>query len=627
MPLTEEQNLPLKSSFDHQIILAGPGTGKSFTILGYISHLINVKHVDPNCIFLITFTRAATSELKKKVLEELGEGTDLPKVFTLHSFALRQLMRNAEKITALPPGFAIANDFEERYLIMEDIKKILQVAKIKDIKRLFNLLSANWETLNIEKGDWEVSFDNPQFLGAWQEHREIYGYMLRSELVYQLKKSLEQEEDMDLEGPIEYLIVDEYQDLNQCDLAIIEYLRTNGTKLFCAGDDDQSIYGFRYAYPEGIRNFQKEVDKSEGFKLTECFRCDENILLLALQVIGQDPKRISKKLKSMSGLKGECHLLRFPNQNEEAKKIANSIRILVDNKGIPENEILVLLRSDFNNSFSKPIIGELIKAGLTLNNEPDILSSFEQDNGRYFLSILKFLKTPTHDLALRTILELTKGLGKVTFESIYTLARSMKMRFHEVVEKIISGEITNVTNLKRLTTTLKALNDLREGLEAEEDIITALDKLKGFIPDFTPDFESRIKELIESKELRNIEDLIGFADEILSPLTEAPNETATGIRVMSMHQAKGLTAQAVFIVGAEEEYIPGRGEIDEERRLLYVSITRAKHYLFITYCNNRLYAQQHTGFTSEETTKRTLTRYLRDLPIIKPVDGKSFELK
>ena len=633
MPLTEEQKLPINSTSEHQLILAGPGTGKSFTILGYIIHLIRDLKIDPTTILLITFTRAATNELKQKVRQELGEETELPKVFTLHGFSLRQLMRNSEKISALPSGFSIANDFEERYIIMEDIKTIIKAEKIKDVKKLFNLLSANWETLNIEKGDWEVSFDNPQFLGAWQEHRSIYGYMLRSELVYQLKKALEQEKDIQLDSPIQYLIVDEYQDLNQCDLAIISHLRNNGTKVFCAGDDDQSIYGFRYAYPEGIRNFQKDVAHSEGFKLTECFRCDENILHLALQVIGQDPKRIAKKLKSMSGNKGNFYLLRFSNQYEEATKIAEIIKTLVEKIGVPENEIIILLRSDHNNCFSNVIIKALLAAGLTINQEEDTLSAFEQNNGRYFLSLLKFLKNPSHDLALRTIFELTKGLGSATFSSIYEQARARKIRFHDVCERILKGEITEITNLHKLVETLKSLYLLKDELKEEQNIMSALEKLKVFIPDFSEEFAKYIEKIIELKKLENIEDLIDFADELLRPdeqdklSPETPDEKATGVRVMSMHQAKGLTAKAVFVVAAEEEYTPGRGDVDEERRLFYVSLTRAKHFLFISFCNERTHIQQHTGYLNEKTTKRNLTRFLRDLPIIVPIDGLKFELK
>jgi DNA helicase-2/ATP-dependent DNA helicase PcrA len=627
MPLSEEQKAPINSKLDHQLVLAGPGTGKSFTILGYIVDLIRERKVDPKTILLITFTRAATNELKQKVRKELGQESELPNIFTLHGFSLRQLMKNAKKIKALPEGFSIANDFEERYIIMEDIKNLINAIDIREVKKLFNRLSANWETLNIEKGDWEVSFDNPEFLGAWQEHRAIYGYMLRSELVYQLKKALEQEQNINIDNPIDYLIVDEYQDLNQCDLAIIEHLRSNGTKIFCAGDDDQSIYGFRYAYPEGIRNFLKDVPNSERFKLNECFRCDENILTLAHQVIGQDARRIPKKMKSMSGLKGEVKILRFANQYPEAQKIAQTIRKLVDKKGVLESEIIILLRSDHNGNFSKPIIKQLLAHELNLNQENENLSIFEQESGRYLLSLLKFLVNPQHDLAIRTILELTKGLGKTTFNNIYEQAKVRKIRFHKAVELILAGEITAIPNEKKINETLKAISELRERLKVEEDMDTTLELLKDFIPDCNEEFYSQIKVLTETKKLSSIDDLIEFANELLSPVPETPDENVNGIRIMTMHQAKGLTAKATFIVAAEEEYTPGRGDIDEERRLFYVSITRAKHYLFISFCNNRIYSQAHSGYLNEPTTKRNFTRFLRDLPTVKILDGMQYELE
>jgi DNA helicase-2/ATP-dependent DNA helicase PcrA len=628
MPLTTEQNQPVNEEIDNKLVLAGPGTGKSFTILGFINYLLSQKNIPPSSILVITFTRAATNELKQKIRNGLGESSELPNIFTLHGFSLRQLMRNSENISALPKGFSIANDFEERYLIMEDIKSILNISKIKEIKELFNLLSANWETLNIEDGDWKITFPNPQFLGAWQEHRSIYGYMLRTELVYQLKKALEQDENIKLDSPIEYLIVDEYQDLNKCDLAIINHLLTQGIKIFCAGDDDQSIYGFRYAYPEGIRNFCSVVPNSKEFKLTECFRCDKEILKLALNVIGQDFKRIPKNLKSMSGLKGEYHLLRFPDQYVEAQKIAAIARDLVDKKKIPENEIIILLRSDHNGNFSNVIVDELVKQNITINQDSNALTAFEEESGRYFLSLLKFLKNPSHDLALRTLLELTQGLGEATFVSIYEKAKAYNTRFHTIVEKIYNGEITDIRNLARLKEALLALYKLQKEISEEKDILNALEKFKNFIPKYNTQFFEKLKEIVETKELESIEQLIEYADDLLGPSKEAPDEKITGIRIMSMHQAKGLTAQAVFIAAAEEEYIPGRGNIEEERRLLYVSITRAKHFLFITSCNDRMHNQKHSGYmTGETTTKRHLTRYLRDLPIITSENGHTFKLK
>jgi DNA helicase II / ATP-dependent DNA helicase PcrA len=627
MGLTKEQSIPIETEVSNKIILAGPGTGKSFTILGYINHLIGTKKVDPQTILVITFTRAATNELKQKIRKELGDEAELPRVFTLHGFALRQLMRNSKDIASLPKEFSIANDFEERYLIMEDIKALIKAEKIKEVKRLFNLLSANWETLNIEKGDWEYSFENPAFLGAWQEHRSIYGYLLRSELVYQLKKALDTEKDLNIDAPIEHLIVDEYQDLNKCDLAIIQFLNKNGTKLFCAGDDDQSIYGFRYAYPEGIRNFTKEISESSEFKITECYRCDESILSLALNIISQDPKRIAKRLKSMSGLKGEYHLLRFANQFDESNKIGILIEELVKNKAIPENEIMILLRSDHNSNFSKPIIDALTKKGVKIDDEGNRLNVFDTTSGRYLIALLKYFNNPQNDLALRTILELTTGLGSVTFSSIYEKAKVIKKRFHQVVEGVLSGEITDVKNNAKIKSTIEGINKVKVEIESEKDILVILERLRTLIPDLTAEFSETLEQIVKEQEIRDIEELIEFTNELLGPDKESFDRKAVGVRIMSMHQAKGLTAKVVFIIAAEEEYTPGRGDIDEERRLFYVSVTRAKHYLFITYCNDRIYAQKRSGYLTHDTTKRNLTRYLRDLPTIKPVDGLAFKIE
>lgn len=626
MALTEEQAKPIESGPHNKIILAGPGTGKSFTILGYIKYLIG-KGVEPETILVITFTRAATNELKQKIRKDLGDEADLPRVFTLHGFALRQLMKNSKHIASLPKEFSIANDFEERYIIMEDIKTLISAGKIKEVKTLFNRLSANWETLNIEKSDWQYSFDNPAFLGAWQEHRDIYGYLLRSELVYQLKKALDTHDDLNIDSPIDHLIVDEYQDLNRCDLAIIQFLNKHRALLFCAGDDDQSIYGFRYAYPEGIRNFTREIDNAKEFKITECYRCDENILTLALNVISQDPKRIPKRLISMSGSKGECHVLKFQNQFEEAKRIAALIVDLVSRKEILEEEIIILLRSDHNGCFSLPIIEELRSNSIKLNDDGPKMNLFEHPSGRFFVALLKFFKNPQNDLALRTILELTPGLGQRTFSNIYDKAKSLKTRFHQIVEKIMTGEITDVKNSQKIRLIVDEINKIRDDIQGDESLLVVLEKIKDLIPNMPSDFARIIEEIVKEQEIENIDELIGFTNELMGPNKELLDQTATGVRIMSMHQAKGLTAKAVFIVAAEEEYTPGRGDIDEERRLFYVSLTRAKHFLFITYCNDRQYNQMHTGYLQTPTTKRNLTRYLRDLPTIKPVRGDNFKIE
>ncbi|HOI30037.1 MAG TPA: ATP-dependent helicase [Melioribacteraceae bacterium] len=625
MALTDEQLVPINSTVENRLVLAGPGTGKSFTIIGFITDLINAKGIDPKRIFVLTFTRAATAELKTKISKELKIAEDLPYVFTLHGFSLRQLMKNSRRISTLPSNFVIADDYEERNIILEDIKVLLN-SNIKEIRRLFNLLSANWETLNADRDDWEQNFDSPEFLGAWKEHREIYGYGLRSELVYQFKNILESTTEISLDGPIEYLIVDEYQDLNRCDLRVIETLFSKGAKLFVAGDDDQSIYGFRYAYPEGIRNFTNVIKNSKSFHITECQRCDPKILELASNVIRQDYKRISKTIKSTSKSIGHTALLKFATQYEEAENISRIIKEIIDNKISKEEEVIILLRSDHNKCFSTVLTSKLLANNLKVNANTSLYDIFDSNLGRYLISILKLYDNHENGLAYRVILNLVNGIGGVTINSIYNLAAKNRSDFVSILQKIKNGEETDIKNLSKVQETLKYIDELLDSLKAKADNFNEqVQLLKELFESHSKEFIDSLLDIITRQKITSIGGLNTFINDLFGP-AEPLDQDVDGVRIMSMHQAKGLTAEVVFIVACEEEYIPGKNDIDEERRLLYVSLTRAKHYLFISYCVDRIDQQRHTGYKKIDTTKRNLSRYLEGIPNIKSEIGINYKL-
>lgn len=626
MSLSIEQLNAINSPIVNKLLLAGPGTGKSYTILGFVNYLINKLGVDPEHIYILTFTRTATANIKKDVSKELAGSEKLPKIFTLHGFALRQLVRNSKRILMLPSNFVIADDFEERNIILEDLKDMLNIPKIKEVKILLNKMASNWETLNADTQDWEQNFDNPEFLGAWKEHREIFGYVLRSELVYQFKNMLESSDNLNIDGPIEYLIVDEYQDLNKCDLRVIQKLNERGAKLFCAGDDDQSIYGFRFAYPEGIRNFKNDISNSEQFLLTECRRCDKEILTLALNVIRQDYKRIPKKLESITGGIGNTNLLHFRNQNEEAKKIAEIIETLLKKKITTANEIIILMRTDFNKVFSKVIEASLTEKNIKINTKKGLYNIFDSNVGRFFMAIIKLYENKDNDLALRNLLLLTNGIGSVTINEIYNRAKENKERFYKVINGIVNGEIEDIRNYKLVKDKVSAIYTVIEELKSSEDNLESI--IKSILAQCnidTTEFESDLITLIKDYEIDSLSELTSTIIDLFGP-SEPLDEKAEGVRIMTMHQAKGLTSDVVFIIAAEDEYTPGRGSVDEERRLFYVSLTRARHYMFITYCNNRIGQQQHTGFLKSPTSNRTITRYLNGLPGINKSNGRTFNL-
>ena len=610
----------------HARLLAGPGTGKTKTLTRRVLSLILQHNADPESILLLTFTRLAAAQLKdeiKKVLEPLGK--TIPQVSTLHSFALRQILHNSSRIDTLPRPIRIADDWEERYIIQEDLKKVLSLKEIGDVKNLINQLSTDWETLRIDEIGWEQQFPNPAFLGAWRSHKEQYGETLRAELVYQLKKQLNQSRDFQLDKEYKHILIDEYQDLNACDLAIVNELAKRGAELFVAGDDDQSIYGFRFATPEGIRNFEQIYQNSKKLVLEICFRCDKSILRSAEFVASLDPKRLPKPTRPKDQAEnGEVLIIGFKDQNHEAEIIAKKIKSLIA-KDIKPDQITILLRSDRNGSLSKPIIEALKKQSVDVSLTTD--SELESNNEyRIVLSIIRLLVDQNDCLAWRTLLQVNKtnGLGDECIKNIWNYAQSKGIRFSVALQKIAESpnELQKfgqkiakfVSEINTAIVELKAIQNPIEAITATVDRFMSEGEIKEQVKKY-------FIGILDSQEKADLESLIKIVSTSSEYIEQETKENA--VNILTMHQAKGLSFDVCFIVGAEDEYIPGRNTGDkegDERRLLYVSMTRARHKLFISYCNKRIGQQRHSGSNSG-TEKRTLTRFLRDSKIpIKQVE-------
>ena len=610
----------------HARLLAGPGTGKTKTLTRRVLSLILQHNADPESILLLTFTRLAAAQLKdeiKKVLEPLGK--TIPQVSTLHSFALRQILHNSSRIDTLPRPIRIADDWEERYIIQEDLKKVLSLKEIGDVQNLINQLSTDWETLRIDEIGWEQQFPNPAFLGAWRSHKEQYGETLRAELVYQLKKQLNQSRDFQLDKEYKHILIDEYQDLNACDLAIVNELAKRGAELFVAGDDDQSIYGFRFATPEGIRNFEQIYQNPKKLALEICFRCDKSILHSAEFVASLDPKRLPKPTRPKDQAEdGEVLIIGFKDQNHEAEIIAKKIKSLIA-KDIKPDQITILLRSDRNGSLSKPIIEALKKQSVDVSLTTD--SELESNNEyRIVLSIIRLLVDQNDCLAWRTLLQVNKtnGLGDECIKNIWNYAQSKGIRFSVALQKIAESP----TELQKFGQKIaKFVSEINTAIVELKAIQNPIEAITATVDKFMS--EGEIKEqvkkyfigILESQEKADLESLIKIVSTSSEYIEQETKENA--VNILTMHQAKGLSFDVCFIVGAEDEYIPWRNTGDkegDERRLLYVSMTRARHKLFISYCNKRIGQQRHSGSNSG-TEKRTLTRFLRDSKIpIKQVE-------
>ena len=618
---------------NHARLLAGPGTGKTLTLTRRICFLVKEKNVPAESILALTFTRAAAQELRQRVANELGNDQN-PHISTLHSFALRQLITNRTKITDLPQPLRIADDWEERKIILEDLKALLGLNRISKARDLLNHLSADWQSLTEDEEDWEKRLLDPRFLGTWREHRKIYGYTLRAELVYQLKKALEQRGDFQLEGSIKHLFVDEYQDLNRCDLAVVKNIASRGVELFVAGDDDQSIYGFRKAHPEGIRRFSCDYSGTTELELEICKRCDRNILELGLFVVKQDHRRKNKRLRTEDSAKeGEVALLRFNDQDSEATGIANLCAHLMDQYQYDPNDILILLRSDNKGAFSRPIRKELEKANIPVS-DTDTTNPLDESKGRAFFAFLRLAASIEDSLAWRSLLQVwCNGVGSGAIKAVYELARSRGENFAQTViaARSDSGILPSKHRSRlfnAISDVLKKLNvlfpeDSRGDYETCDDLMKVIrSATKSIIADDNERKAILLKaEGFRATSIKTLVQAIGVANEDIEQEREKDK-----VNILTMHRAKGLTAEAVIIAAAEDQYIPGRaqdgGEIDDERRLFYVSLTRAKHHLFLTYCDRRTGQQSHTGRDSG-TPIRSLSQFLKDCPHT-PQDGREF---
>ncbi len=613
-------------------LLAGPGTGKTFVMTRRMCGLIEAQGVAPEAILALTFTRAAARELRQRVRDEVGEER-LPRISTLHSFALRQLLKNSDKLSALPQPLRIADDWEERNIILEDLKAMLNLARIRDAQGLLDQLSADWQSLTADADAWDKRFADPPFLGAWEQHRSVYGYTLRAELVYQLKHALEEIEDFALEGPPAHLLVDEYQDLNRCDLEVVRQVVERGAELYAAGDDDQSIYGFRMAHPAGIRRFESDYKGFMPLDLEICYRCDPNILELGLFVANQDFNRLLKPIRAADGREGgEVSIVRFGSGQAEANGIAKICQHLIEEHDLSPQDILILLRSDRYGVFSGPIVDALEKAGISANVATPETNPLHTDAGRQVLALLRLINNRGDHLAWRTLLQVRKnGLGCTTRLELYQMAVSSNEGFADTVKSVADNPHHLARFGARLQKEFEDIKDLLDELspgdeEGEVDIGVIIKTLVERVVDDAAEaeaIESHLGAMLDELEAESIADFMSGLEASSEDIEQelAENE----VNILTMHKAKGLTAEAVILASAEDEYIPGKAKgdaIGDERRLLYVSLTRAKHYLFVTYCNQRSGRQSHTGRTPGRT-RRTLTHFLRNGPK-RPRPGASF---
>jgi DNA helicase-2/ATP-dependent DNA helicase PcrA len=296
-------------------------------------------------------------------------------------------------------------------------------------------MAANWESLRPEEDPKVDPQERARFVGAWNEHRQVYGYTLLAELPYALRNALQ--DHPDLEGVnYDLLVVDEYQDLNACDLEVLQRIAERGCSIIGAGDDDQSIYSFRRAAPEGIRRFPNDYPGSKDYPLSVTQRCGSRIIEWATYVIEGDPDRPRnrRRLTSADGAPpGEVALLAFLDETAEAQGIVSIIERLVNRERIPPSEILKLLRSDYRGAFSNPMKELLGRLGIACSDPDAVERMLGEPTNRRTLEVFRLLVNRHDSLAWASLLHLTSGIGESFVDYIYDRARLARVQFGQTL--------------------------------------------------------------------------------------------------------------------------------------------------------------------------------------------------
>ena len=621
---TEEQLVILDHDAEqHARILAGPGTGKSTTMVKLLENLLEKE---PSLrVRMLTFTRAATAEL---TLKTGRDGIKAPPPSTIHSFAISILLRNLDA-GGFPTPLRIADVWENREIVRATLAKRMAVS-VSKVRDLFDEMAANFESLEEERSPSITDSERTRFQGAWHEHRQVLGYTLLSELPYALLGALREHDDLDGIN-FDLLLVDEYQDLNACDLALLQVIsQKGGCSVIGTGDDDQSIYSWRKAAPEGIRRFPRDYRGAANYSLSISLRCGSRIIRWANHVIAGDPDRPGDRATLVArpeAADGEVGLLRFGSELSEAKGIADLVQGLIEKEGLAPRDILVLMRTDHNATFSNPLRRELEARNIECADPKFVLRVLDEEDNRRLLELLRLAVERDDSIAWASLLNLTAGVGQGFFEHIYGRAKAGGVTFSKQLLDDFDANFPEApASARRARTFMKEVLEWLEALALPETPATRWGDWiveqggKGVLP-------------APSEDLRNLLiDLDGLIEEGL-PLgrylaqvepagKDLGHTRGHGVRLMNMGGSKGLTVRATIVAGVEHGLIPRPDQdLSEERRILYVAMTRAKEYCFCTWAQRRKGPTARAGHAVRG--RRGVCEFLRGGPVDSQ-DGPSF---
>lgn len=626
------------------LILAGAGSGKTRVLTHRIAYLIEEKGVNPWNIMAITFTNKAAGEMRERVDKIVGFGSESIWVSTFHSSCVRMLRRFIDRL-GFDTNFTIY-DTDDQKTLMKDICKRLDIdTKIyKERSIMAAISSAKDELIGPEEYELKVmgDFSKRKIALAYKEYQKELKknnaldfddlIMKTVELFQACPDVLEYFQER-----FKYIMVDEYQDTNTAQFKFVSLLAGKYRNLCVVGDDDQSIYKFRGANIGNILGFENVFPDAKVVRLEQNYRSTQNILNAANQVIQNNMERKRKTLWTENEEGEKLHFRQFMNAYEEAEYIVGDISKKVREKDAQYRDIAILYRTNaqsrlFEEKFLMANIPYKLVGGVNFYARKEI---------KDLLAYLKTVDNARDDLAVRRIINVPKrGIGATTLTRVQDYAVSMDMSFYEALKEAnaISTLGRAATKVEPFVTFIQTLRSKAEYLSPSEllkDIIESTGYVKELEAEGTEEAEARIENIDElitkvvSYEEENEEPtLSGFLEEVaLVADIDSVDGDDNQVLLMTLHSAKGLEFPFVYLAGMEDGMFPSYmtitsddpTEIEEERRLCYVGITRAMKDLTLTCAQQRM--------IRGETQYNKVSRFIKEIPRELVELGREFQEK
>ena len=605
--LNDEQRQAVTAPDGPLLLLAGAGTGKTRALTTRIAYKIATQQAWPSQILAVTFTNKAAREMKDRIGKMLGETVEgMPWLGTFHSLSAKIMRRHAE-LVQLRPDFTILDTDDQIRLL----KQLIQAENIDDKRwptRQMAMLIDRWKNRgwlpeNVPQGE-SGFFANGQggkIYAQYQARLKVLNAADFGDLLLECLRLFRENEAVlvEYQQRFQHILVDEYQDTNAVQYLWLRLLAQGHNNLCCVGDDDQSIYGWRGAEVDNILRFDKDFPGAGVIKLERNYRSTGNILAAASGLIKKNEGRLGKTLWTDSNDDGEKVKVRGTwDGEEEARQTADDIENH-QRKGKSLNEMAVLVRASFQ-------MREFEDRFLSLGIPYRVIGGprfYERAEIRDANAYLRLIAQPDDDLAFERICNKPRrGLGKVALQTLRQVARKQNRSMFRAAEDIIDTEELKpaarraLSGFVRAVTHWRSLVDTMTHTELSELILDESGYTAMWQADKSPEAPGKLenlKELVRSME--EFETLTGYLEHISLVMEAATNDNEDKVSIMTLHAAKGLEFETVFLPGWEEGLFPHQRSLDEsgdkgleeERRLAYVGITRAKLRATISFAGNR----------------------------------------